>query len=74
MEAFLSIITPSAADYAKTIVNVIGAKSLPARAIFFNAFGQPILPSDYLSDNSRVEKIWQDTDELIRSASAAKKD
>jgi len=67
-ETIIGLFTPSTMQYAHVIKNVIAAGSIPKNAIFFNAYGEPIQISNYLSDEKNMISIWNETDALIEFA------
>ena len=54
--------------YAADVAKVLTASSLPQGALFFNAFGEGVKVSNYLSDPANVERIWAQTDQIISEA------
>lgn len=67
IEGFIEKHTPTPAEYAANIMNVIGAAALVD--VFFNQHGEAIHKSEYLSNDQTVEKIWNDVGILIEKAS-----
>jgi len=68
LETMIGWFTPSTMQYAQRIKNVIAAESIPKNATFFNAYGEPIQVSHYLSDEKNIMTIWNQTDTLIEYA------
>ncbi len=67
LEGIISLVFPSADEYAQHIYPVIAAERLPRRTVSFNSQGEALRVNPKLTEEA-VERIWRDSEALVARA------